>query len=180
MACGTCLGFEDTVWDRNNPEICSCEDNDGIDENGRVLTTTSFMRGLRRDQWETKVGWRGDMDDRILASTEVLHEDLQDQTVPMVAIGSDVVNLYPNLDIVKVVEAVQQAIMESPVQFEDVDFLEASRYIALNWTADQCKASPLGRILPTRRKSGGTRPGLRGAGPMGGSGGTKSSGSFHE
>ena len=112
--------------------------------------------------------WKGEGDTRILRSTEVNHEDLQDQTVPMVVVGSDVVSLYPNLDIEKVVDAVQLAIMESNLRWEEIDYLEASRYIALNWTASQCRASPLGRILPTRRKTTGTRPGLRGAGPMGG------------
>ena len=41
------------------------------------------------------------------------------------------------------------------------------RYIALNWTADQCRRSRLRRVLPTRRGKTGVRPGLRGEGPMG-------------
>ena len=176
MACGVCWGSDCAVWDREKPELCSCEGDDGIDENGRIVTTANFMRRLRRDNWERSIKWRGDEDNRVLRSTEVLHEDLQDQSVPMVAVGSDVISLYPNLDINKVVEAVEVAILESTIQWEEVDYLEASRYVALNWTKEQCAASPLGRILPTRRYTGGSRPGLRGSGPMGGQRGTKSSG----
>ena len=116
------------------------------------------MMGLRREDWETRVGWKGEDKDRIFNSADVLHEDLQDQTIPMVIVGSDVVNLYIN----KVVETVQLAIMESSIQFDEIDYLEAARYVALNWTAEECRASPLGRILPTRRGTRGTRPGLRG------------------
>ena len=51
---------------------------------------------------------------------------------------------------------------------EEIDYLEGTRYIALNWTEDQCRRSPLGRILPYRRHATGTRPGLKGVGPQGG------------
>ena len=124
------------------------------------------MMGLRSEDWETRVGWKGEDKDRIFNSADVLHEDLQYQTIPMVIVGSDVVNLYPNLDINKVVDTVQLAIMESSIQFDEIDYLEAARYVALNWTAEECRASPLGRILPTRRGTRGTRPGLRGTGAM--------------
>ena len=87
----------------------------------------------------------------------------------MIIIGNDVVNLYPSLDITKVVEDVKRAVLESDIKWQEVDYLEAAQYVALNGTEQQCRASPLGRILPTRRKSRGTRPGLRGAGPQGGS-----------
>ena len=42
-----------------------------------------------------------------------------------------------------------------------------ARYVALNWSEDQCRRSMLGRILPKRRKAQGSRPGLRGEGPQG-------------
>ena len=45
--------------------------------------------------------------------------------------------------------------------------MEAVRYIALNWSEDQCRKSKLRRVLPWRRKSHGSRPGVRGAGPRG-------------
>ena len=50
---------------------------------------------------------------------------------------------------------------------EGVDYLEGSRYLALNWTQEQCNKSKLRRILPVRRGRSGSRPGLKGAGPQG-------------
>ena len=45
--------------------------------------------------------------------------------------------------------------------------MEAVRYIALNWTEEQCRGSKLRRILPRRKGKRGTRPGIRGNGPRG-------------
>ena len=45
--------------------------------------------------------------------------------------------------------------------------MEAARYIALNWTKEECKKSPLYSILPRRRGRTGTRPGIRGDKPRG-------------
>ena len=41
-----------------------------------------------------------------------------------------------------------------------------ARYVALNWSEEQCR-SKLGRILPRRRNNQGSRPGLKGEGPQG-------------
>ena len=69
----------------------------------------------------------------------MLHEDVQDQTSPMVLIGTDVKNLYPSLDINEVVGEVQRAVLDSGVVWKQIDYLEASRYVALNWTEDKCQ-----------------------------------------
>ena len=53
----------------------------------------------------------------------------------MVLIGSDVVSLYPNnLEVQEVVKSVKQAIVESRIIWEEIDYLEGARYLALNWT----------------------------------------------
>ena len=67
---------------------------------------------------------------------ELLEEDVQDQAVPMVVIGTDVESLYPSLVIRKVVEEVRSDIMESDIVFEETDYLEMARYIALNWNEE--------------------------------------------
>ena len=46
--------------------------------------------------------------DRLLDSTEVLEEDLQDFMVPAVIIGSDVVRLYTNLAVNEVVNRTEE------------------------------------------------------------------------
>ena len=86
----------------------------------------------------------------------------------MVVVGSDVVALYPNLDIEKVAQTVERAVLESSIRWEDIDYLEGCRYVALNWSESQCRSSGLRRVLPKRRGTRGTRPGLRGVGPQGG------------
>ena len=75
-----------------HPEICSCEDVDGISEDGRVMITMGAMRKFRRMTWEKQVGWEGEDLDRVYGGLDVLHEDLQDRTLPMVLLGTDVKN----------------------------------------------------------------------------------------
>ena len=57
--------------------------------------------------------------------------------------------------------------METDVGFEGVDYMEGCKYIAMNSTAQECRTSPLRRILPRRRHTNGTRPGVTGDDPMG-------------
>ena len=117
--------------------------------------------------WEKSVEWEED-EDRLLDSTEVLEEDLQDYSVPMVVIRSDVVNLYPNLDVEKIVERVAEEVERTDMSFSNVDYLEATRYLVLNWTQEECRRSGLLCVLPWRRKNRGTRPVITGSGPRGG------------
>ena len=55
----------------------------------------------------------------------------------MVLIGSDVASLYPTLDADKVAELVYNAVMKSDIKWTNLDYIEATRYIVLNWTAEQ-------------------------------------------
>ena len=132
------------------------------------MITATCMQQVRREQWEKSNDWGEGELDRILLGTEVLHEDLQDVSSPMVIIGTDVVNLYPSLDIKKVVGNVGEAILDSKITWQEIDFLEGARYIALNWSEEKCRSSGLKRVLPTRRYNMGSRPGLKGEGPQGG------------
>ena len=45
--------------------------------------------------------------------------------------------------------------------------MEGARYLALNWSEEQVRASSLRRVIPRRRSRNGTRPGMRGQGPRG-------------
>ena len=166
-SCMECDGTDLYVWDEDDPELCKCVEYDGIDEDGRVLITAYAMKSLRRMVWEQQVGWDATDLDKRFTVMESLPEDVQDQSQPMGVVGTDVVNLYPSLDIGKVVNIVKDAILQSGVSWEEVDYLEASRYIALNWTKEQCDGSRLRRLLPTRRYTTGSRPGRTGAGPQG-------------
>ena len=104
---------------------------------------------------------------RLLEASKVDNKLIQDRASTKVVVGADVEALYPSLEDVQVADIVYQAVMETEVGFEGVHWQEGARYIALNSTAQECRVSPLSRILPTRRKTTGTRPGITGEGPMG-------------
>ena len=132
--------------------------------NGYIKCTHTFVQTLRRLRWEQSMEWDEDYD-RILDSSEVLEEDLQDYTIPMVLIGADVISLYPNLDVDQVVLGIEEEVRRTDMVFSNVDYLEATRYLALNWSQEDCRNSCLRRVLPWRRKKTGTRPGITGQGP---------------
>ena len=75
--------------------------------------------------------------------------------------------LYPSLDAERVAKMVYEAVLVADIKWESIDFLEAVRYIAINWSAEKCSRSDLRRILPVRRGRRGTRPTVRGVGPKG-------------
>ena len=125
------------------------------------------MKFWRRQKWEREVKWDEKDENRIFTSLEMLPEDRQDFSSPMVLVGSDVVSLYPNLDVSKVSKVMYEAVLESDMSWDNVDLLECTRYVALNWSKERCLKSKIRRILPRRRGRTGTRPGLKGAGPRG-------------
>ena len=103
----------------------------------------------------------------MLRSTEVSAEDLQDRSKPVEIVGADVESLYPNLSDVHIADIVYKAIMETEVKLENINYKEAVRYLALNWTEKECRMSEVRRALPWRLSKQGSRPGMTGAGPMG-------------
>ena len=160
--CGTCMGEWTEMLSMMEPERCQCN---GAVTMGYERVTARWLKFYRRRQWEDKVGWDPLDVDRTWVSTEALPEDIQDYQIPMVVLGFDVISLYPNLDMGKVGERVKEAVLKSNISWEGINYMEAVRYIALNWTESQCRSSRLRRFLPWRRKNHGSRPGVRGAGP---------------
>ena len=167
ISCGNCVGNRGVQFEEGNPELCECNEEEILDQGGKIKVTAWWLKCLRRTDWEKRMKWDFRDGERIITSEEALPEDLQDYQVPMIILGSDVVSLYPNLDIREVGLRVKEAVLNSTVKWEGVDYMEAVRYIALNWTEDQCRSSNLRRVLPWRRKKQGSRPGIRGAGPRG-------------
>ena len=136
-------------------------------EDGYVRATVNFVKLLRRHNWEEQANWKPSEMTRVFTTKEMLEEEIQDYTCPMVVVGSDVVSLYPNLDVTRCSEIMKEAILRSPIKWDNMDYLECARYVALNWSHEKCRASRLRRILPWRRKSRGSRPGMKGDGPRG-------------
>ena len=62
------------------------------------MITAGARKSLRRTRWEESVGWDPRDLERRYTVPEVLQEDVQDQTIPMVVvgIGTDVESLYPS------------------------------------------------------------------------------------
>ena len=164
MGCSTCVGKWSNVFNVDEPELCEC---DWAVTTCITRVTAKWLKQYRRARWEEDMSWDPLDRDRTLTSKEVLPEDLQDYQSPMVVMGFDVVSLYPNLDTSKVGSRVKQAVLESNISWEGINYMEACRYIALNWTEEQCRSSKLRKILPWRRKNNGSRPGIRGVGPKG-------------
>ena len=175
--CKECRSMEEYEYIRDKPEVCKCEElSVSNDKTGRlnemeterkIKVTGRFLMLHRRAKWVEEHKWRKEDKYRKVRSTEVNQEDIQDFTSPMVIIGSDVISLYPNLDVTQVSKEMETAILESEITWEEVDYLEGARYIALNWSKEECERSSLRRVLPRRRGKTGTRPGIKGAGPRG-------------
>ena len=75
--------------------------------------------------------------------------------------------LYPSLEALEVAEIVYNAVMDTKVKFNNIDWMEACKYIALTSTAQECRLGPLRRVLPRRRHVQGARPGITGDDPLG-------------
>ena len=70
----------------------------------------------------------------MISSKDVDANLVQDRSKKMVIIGSDVVGLYPCMVGSSVGEECYQAVLETEIEFEGVDYKEGVRYLALNWT----------------------------------------------
>ena len=132
----------------------------------RIPVTSRYLKGLRQYLWENKVGLNNDPH-KMIDTREALPEKLQNYQTPMVLCGSDVVSLYPSMDVDKVVKNIKEAVLESTMVWEEFDYMEGAQYLALNWDAETCFKRKLRRVLPKRRGKRGTRPGLEGVGPRG-------------
>ena len=137
------------------------------DEDRVVKIRASEMKRYRRQEWEKKSSYEEHAEDREWKSYEVLEEDIQDFEVPQVIIGCDVESLYPSLDKGECVKIMKEEVKRSKIVWQDLDYLEGARLIAMSRSAVWCRSSSLRRVLPVRRGKTGTRPGVRGKGPMG-------------
>jgi hypothetical protein len=82
-------------------------------------------------------------------------------------IGSDAVSLFPSLTKQESADEVAEAVLESDLKWEGINWKEAVRYLALGRDEVWCRSSKLRRVLPWRKSNKGSRPGLRGVGPLG-------------
>ena len=57
----------------------------------------------------------------------------------------------PSLEAIQVADIVYKAVMDTEVEFKNINYQEGVRYIALTSTAQECRLGPLRRVLPRRR-----------------------------
>ena len=68
---------------------------------------------------------------KMVSSSDVENGLIQDRSVPMIIIGSDVVSLYPSLRSKECGEEIYQAVVESDIKWEEVHWQEADPYIVM-------------------------------------------------
>ena len=141
---------------------------DIIEEDKPKKTVAEIVRRLRKMEWLKKTPIEEIEDeDKTWLPEDVLIEDIQDYGKNMVVIGSDVEALYPSLDIEDSMKIIEEEVMRTSINWEDLDFLEGTRLIVLNRSAKYCREHNLSRVLPVRRRRTGVRPGVTGKGPLG-------------
>ena len=75
-------------------------------------------------------------------------------------VGADVEALYPSLSDVDVALICFQAVMDTKIKFDNVNYRAATQYIALNLSETERRLSPLAKILPRRTTNVGAKPGV--------------------
>ena len=86
----------------------------------------------------------GSKEERLVSSLEVEDNKLiQDRSQEMVIIGSDVVGLYPSMVGARAGQDCYQAVVDSGMKWEGVNYKEGARYLAVNWSKQRCRASRL-------------------------------------
>ena len=104
--------------------------------------------------------------DRV-GSNQVPREMVQDRSKAMVIIGRDAVSLFPSLTKQESADEVAEAVLESDMIWNGINWKEAVRFLALGRDDTWCRSSKLRKLLPWRKSNKGSRPGLKGVGPLG-------------
>ena len=74
----------------------------------------------------------------------------------------DAVSLYPSINVDVAMKVCKMVAMETEIEIEHFNMLEATRFLMLVWTEEQARASGLDGYLPRRRVLPGRRVGKLG------------------
>ena len=107
-----------------NPEMCYCVRVDKPETEGNIWTSINFVLSLRKLKWEIDVAWCEGDETCVFTSNEMLPEDYGS---PMTIIGSDMVALYPYIEVTREAKIMKEAVVSSKIEFDKVDLLELSR-----------------------------------------------------
>ena len=84
----------------------------------------------------------------------------------MCLLGLDVVALFPSMSASMTGEIVRRRLMKSKMSFEGFDWKRGATYIVINKNLTS-RIGSLWKVLPYRKKVGGTQPGMTSKGMMG-------------
>ena len=100
--------------------------------------------------------WEGE---QMVYARDVDNARVQDHH-QVAVVGADVEALYPNLVDIEIANICYQAIINSRISFNNINFKKALLYLAINMNKTDQRTSPLWRVLPRRTSRGGVRPGV--------------------
>ena len=80
----------------------------------------------------------------------------------MVMVGADTEKLYPSLDHQTTADALLQATLLTPIEWEDMLWDEMAKYVVVCLDSEDPRRLGLERILPVRRSNHGTKPTING------------------
>ena len=147
-------------------------DMDRMDRVGRMRMMREKLRQSRRRSDQTPISNNMELKavkqtartmrgHRLLASTRMENERIQ-KADEKVIIGADVEGLYPALRDLEVAAICYKAVIDSNIVFQNIEYKKLGMYLAMNLTVEEAMIHPLGRVLPTRRSNGGSRPWVTG------------------
>ena len=110
-----------------------------IKTKNRDIRITDFedleIREIRRREASNR------MDRGVIRSDTVANRYVQNKGQKMVIIGSDVESLYPSLEAIEVAEIVYNAMVETEVSMDNINWVEGSKYITLTSTEQECRSA---------------------------------------
>ena len=127
--------------------------------NSRKRKETQEIRDailVRRMKSVKPTKWNGEA----LVYAEDVDNEMVQEEVELVVVGADVEALYPSLTDLEVAQICYDAVMNSKIKFNNVNYRKARMYIALNLSKTEQRLSNLRRVLPWRTAKGGVRPGV--------------------
>ena len=96
------------IWEMKSVKGREREDDKEV--SGMIRTTWKFLKDLRYKEWKKVNNWDEDDLDRVIDSKEALPGMIQDYETQMVVVGTDVISLYPNIEVSRVVENIKEAV----------------------------------------------------------------------
>ena len=91
-----------------------------------------------------------DTDIKELINKNIMDEEIQDFNSKPVLFGGDVNALYPSLDQIGTAEIAKEAVMETPILFEDIDYDLLSVNLLLNVGQVEMRALWLRDYIPEK------------------------------